>query len=322
MTPRAAIIANPTRIDLDEVRRVLPIVERRHGWEPTLVLETTVEDAGAGQTREALERGAELVIAAGGDGTVRLVAEQLVEAEADVPFAVVPAGTGNLLARNLGIAEYGARDALSIAFGGRDRRIDLARADVEREDGGRDSFVFAVIAGFGIDAGMIEHTDDTLKERIGWPAYIGGIAKWLLAGDAFRGRYRVGSGRSWGTRAATLMVGNCGLLQGGMRLLPEARIDDGRLDMIIMRPHGPIGWSMVGAGIVARGIAKQFRVSRLRSRDAVEGRRRILNYYQDAEFTFRLDTGPQAFEVDGDTAGAITAAHFSAIPEALTVRVA
>ncbi|MDJ1370687.1 diacylglycerol/lipid kinase family protein [Gulosibacter molinativorax] len=320
MSPRAAVVVNPTKLNLEELLVELPRVEDRYGWGPTLIIETSEEDAGSSQTREALAEGVDLVIAAGGDGTVRVVAEQL--ADTDVAFGIIPAGTGNLLARNLDLDALTVPRALDVAFSGADRRIDLAEAQIERPDGDHETFLFTVIAGIGVDAGMVAHTDDELKKKIGWLAYIGGIAKWMIGSGAFRTRYRVGEGRTWGSRASSIMIGNCGLLTGGFRLLPEAKLDDGILDMIIMRPRGPMGWAMVGAGLIARGIAKQFREFGLRTSLAGTRNVRVLSYYQNERFTFRVDSHPEHFELDGDEAGEIVAAHVVARPAALTVRVA
>ena len=91
----AAIIYNPIKIDLDEVRREVARAESEAGYGPSLWLETTKEDVGQGAARSALEDGAGLVISAGGDGTVRAVAEVI--AGTSATFAILPAGTGNLL---------------------------------------------------------------------------------------------------------------------------------------------------------------------------------------------------------------------------------
>ncbi|KAB1645001.1 diacylglycerol/lipid kinase family protein [Gulosibacter chungangensis] len=323
MSPRAAVIANPSKVDLGRLRRSLPKYEQVYGWDSSLILETTPEDVGHGQTREALAAGVDLVIVVGGDGTVRVAVEQL--AGTGIPLGIVPAGTGNLLARNLGLDAFSFARALHVAFNGHDRHIDLGQAEVERPEGEHETFVFAVISGIGVDAGMITHTDDDLKQRIGWPAYIGGILKWMIGSGAFNIRYRVGAGRTWGSRASSVMVGNCGLLTGGVRLIPDAELDDGKLDMVIMRPRGPMGWAAVGAGVIARGVAKQFRAisRRFKVRGPLGPRKlRVLSYYQDPELTFRIDSTPEPFQIDGDAVGEIVAARVTVLPESLTVRVA
>lgn len=322
MSPRAAVIANPSKIDLGRLRRGLPKYEQRYGWDSSLVIETRPDDVGHDQTREALAAGVDLVIVVGGDGTVRVAVEQL--ADTGTPLGIVPAGTGNLLARNLGLDALSVSRALDVAFSGQDRRIDLGQAEVERPEGAHETFVFAVISGIGVDAGMITHTDDGLKKKIGWPAYIGGILKWMIGSGAFKIRYRVGKGRTWGSRASSVMVGNCGLLTGGVRLIPDAEIDDGKLDMVIMRPRGPMGWAAVGAGVIARGVAKQFRaISRRFSVRGPLGPRklRVLSYYQDELLTFRVDSSPEPFQIDGDAVGEIVAAQVTVLPDSLTVRV-
>jgi diacylglycerol kinase family enzyme len=310
---RAAIIANPVKIDMAQLRRLLPAMERAHGYADTLILETTADSPGTEQTREAIDAGVDVVIAAGGDGTVRLVADAL--AHSDVPIGIIPAGTGNLLARNLGLVDrfnriFDLEDALEVAFGNRERRIDLGEVEVERPDGEHERFRFSIIAGVGIDAGMIEHTDEELKAKIGWLAYGGGIARWLVGSGAFSARYKISGGRTWGTRASSIMIGNSGSLPGGLNLLPDAAIDDGLIDMVIMRPRGPLGWSMVAAGVIARNLPKV----KLPAHGAV-------NYFQGEEILLRLDGGPQHFELDGDTEGEVVALRAHTLEGALVARV-
>lgn len=309
---RAAVIANPVKVDVAELRAALGEVERAYGYEPSLVLETTAEDAGAGQARAALDAGVALVVAAGGDGTVRLVAGEL--AGSGVPLGLVPAGTGNLLARNLGLTDgvgrvYGIADALRVAFGGATRGIDLGEVQVERADGATERLVFTVIAGIGIDAGMIAHTNERLKARVGWVAYASGVVRWLASSGAFRARYRVGAERTWGTRAAGIMFANAGSLPGGFALLPDARLDDGRVDMVVMRPSGPLGWAQVAAGVIAQNLP------------GVRAQRRSVKFFQGERMLVRVDSGPQAFEVDGDAAGEAVALRAGVRPGALRVRV-
>ena len=264
----------------------------------------------------ALDAGVDLVVAAGGDGTVRLVAGEL--AGTGIPLGIVPAGTGNLLARNLGIDPAAPLESqLADALAAPVREIDLGWAEVERPDRRHERHPFAVIAGIGIDAGMIEHTDEELKARIGWLAYLEGIARTLAGGPTFRARFRLGLGRTFGTRAAGLLVGNCGALQGGVVLLPEAEIDDGRLDVLVMRPSGLTGWLEVLSGVIAGSV---FRRTAIRAARRAHGQNRRISYAQTETAVLRVDSSPELFEIDGDLLGEIVAARFTVDAGALAVR--
>src|SRR5690606_16183468 len=146
---RAAVVYNPTKVDLPELRDAVALAESEAGWAKSLWIETTEEDPGVGQARQAVEQGAAVVIAAGGDGTVRAVAEGL--HESGVPLTLLPAGTGNLLARNMDLTLTDMPDSVRTAFTGHDRRIDLGLVDIERPDGSRESHAFVVMAGIGLD---------------------------------------------------------------------------------------------------------------------------------------------------------------------------
>lgn len=144
-----AIVVNPTKLeDLDAVRAQLRRAALRLGWDEPLFIETTEDDPGYGQTREALRRKVDVVCALGGDGTVRVVGQVL--SGTDTPMGLLPAGTGNLLARNLTVPTRDLDHALEVALTGRNRRLDvgwvvldptdeqlgdLATAAVESENG-------------------------------------------------------------------------------------------------------------------------------------------------------------------------------------------
>ena len=166
---RVAVVLNPSKFEDAEMfrTRVREVVEKLEGAE-VVFYETTVEDPGRGQTRRALQEGADLVVAAGGDGTVRLVSSVL--AGTDTRMAIIPAGTGNLLARNLDIPLEDPTAAMTAALSGKDRQIDvgwLRSGGSVSEAAASAEQIFLVIAGFGADAEMIGHTDDTLKKRLG-----------------------------------------------------------------------------------------------------------------------------------------------------------
>lgn len=317
-TRRAAIVAHPERADLAPLRSLVAAAEREFGWAPSTWHLTAPEQPGDVLARDAAAAGHELVIAAGGDGTVRSVAEAL--AGSEVPLGIVAAGTGNLLARNLGIPSS-HRHSVRIAFGGTDRRIDVGRATVERPDGSRERLVFTVLAGVGIDAGMIEHTSNRLKRQVGWPAYLGGILHSILDGGHLTARLQLDEGRVRHVRARSIMVGNCGQIPGGVVLLPDARVDDERLDVAVLSPRGLIGWLQVWFQVLVQsGLLRHTQFGR---KLLTTARRtlRVLSYEQAQRVRFRLQSGPQSFEVDGDAAGEIIAASLRVEPQALLVRV-
>ena len=128
-------------------------------------------------------------------------------------------GTGNLLARNLGIP-LDVADALDVAFAGEPRLIDLVRL---RLDDSHEDHYSVVMAGVGIDAQMIVNTDDDLKKKIGFLAYGVAIAKSLAGGNRIRVDYRLDEGTRHRTRVHSLIIGNCGDLVASVPLLPDAQ---------------------------------------------------------------------------------------------------
>ena len=257
--PRAAIVINSTLArDLGRFRRRCREAAAAGGWEPSF-LETTLDDRGVGLARAAVAAGARMVVAAGGDGTVRACAQAL--AGTQVPLAIVPLGTANLAARALGIPSR-IGGSLATAFGGHERRIDLAVAEAAAADaaatatggaggvcgagaaGGAGRLTFAAMAGIGLDAEVVAATPRLLKRRAGWLAYAAaGVAH--LPGRGERFTVRLDDNEPLARRARCIVVGNAGLLPGGFRLLPQARLDDGLLDVGILAPVGPGGWLRV-----------------------------------------------------------------------------
>ena len=192
------MIVNPSKVDdIDSLRTTITSALTEAGWPEPRFLETTPEDAGRGQAEQAAADGAELIFACGGDGTVMAVVTAL--AGTDTAMAVLPAGTGNLLAANLGLATDLA-GGVQVAIEGGRKRIDVGVVDDR---------CFAVMAGMGFDAEMLDATSETAKKRIGSLAYVGGGLKKLLS-NPMRVRIVIDGGPPMPRHPRTVIVGNVG----------------------------------------------------------------------------------------------------------------
>lgn len=313
---RAAIIYNPVKVELDALTNAVAVAEKRHGWDASLWIETTEEDPGAGQAGEAIEKSADVVIAAGGDGTVRAVGEGL--RGSGIPLALLPSGTGNLLARNLELQLDDLETGLETAFSGTDRPIDVGIIDLRRPDSSVDRRAFAVMAGLGIDAQMIENSDDTLKKRAGWLAYVTSIAKSLRDGNELHVRYRLNSGAPHRATVHTFIVGNCGSLPANMVLMPDAKIDDGLLDIVMLRPEGALGWLRIWLRVAwENGILRRTRTGRRLLGETKPIRPLRYETSESLDATFGR---PEKIELDGDAFGEVTAIRVSLERGGLLVR--
>lgn len=346
-----AVVFNPSKgSDGERLRRLVTEVAAESGLPEPLWLETTVEDPGGGQVRTALAGGASVVIAAGGDGTVRAVAEGL--AGTGTPMGVLPLGTGNLLARNLDLPLTGYRDMVTTALTGRDRAMDLGwlrierppaaaepEEDVYREEPGRGvvaptpakeeqapevragavpgaeletEHVFLVIGGMGFDAAMVGGADDDLKARIGWFAYFVGGAKHLL-GRKIRATLELGdSGESAAFQARTVLIANCGRLPGGVVLFPDAQLDDGWLDIAAIDTRGGIiGWADLLRKVVLQGLGVR--------RDPLPYSTGSIEFRRAHTLTIRTEE-PEHVQVDGDLLGEASVVHARVQHGGLVVR--
>ncbi len=315
--PHAAVVYNPTSVDLRRLRRVVERAETDNDWGRTRWFPTSKTDGGQAVTRDAIATGASVVIAAGGDGTVRAVAESL--RGSSVPIALLPVGTGNLLARNLELHLGNLDASVATAFSGVERSIDLGVAEITRESGATEEHVFVVMAGLGLDAKLIARTNAKLKKAVGWLAYVDAGMRALPDLGPVRLRYRVESQPARPLTAHTLIVGNCGSLPGGILLIPDARPDDGILDVVALKPRGRFGWLRVWNKItwengVLRRSATGRKIIDLRS-DVKD-----VAYLRGRNLGFELET-PEGFQLDGDEFGPVSAVYCYADRGALTVRV-
>jgi YegS/Rv2252/BmrU family lipid kinase len=236
--PRASVIVNPIKVgDGVAFRRKVTRALAVRGFDDPLWLETREDDAGNAMAKRAIENESDLVLVAGGDGTVRVVCAAL--AYTGIPVGVIPAGTGNLLARNLHIP-LDLDDALERILEGRDRRIDLVKVHGDELDTDR----FAVMAGLGLDAAIISDAPPHLKRQIGWTAYLVSAAK-NINHPSVRVQITLDDEEPIERRVRTVVVGNVGMLQANIPLLPDARPDDGLLDVVVIAPRRVTQWPIV-----------------------------------------------------------------------------
>ncbi|MEO7006261.1 MAG: diacylglycerol kinase family protein [Terrimesophilobacter sp.] len=313
--PVAAVICNPVNSDPTVLRAAIDQEADRNGWGPSLWFQTTVEDPGQNVTAEALALDPAILVVVGGDGTIRAVAEAAHDRA--LPLAVIPTGTGNLLARNLKLPLGDLAQSVRTVFAGVDTMIDVGRAEFTRDGGTTDRYVFLVMAGIGLDASMAANTDSRLKKRFGWIAYSDPIARSVFANKQIRMYYRLDNDRFRTIRAHTVIVGNCGTLTANILLLPDAKIDDGLLDVVVLSPKGVGGWLRIGVRLALHRFLHRTKSGKLALQLAPA--LRALQYAQAR--TLHADFGaPHKVQLDGDNFGLVTSVTISVQPGALTIR--
>lgn len=248
---RAAIVYNPIKVpDLDALKKRVETFMSRNGWEPPMWLETTEDDPGVGMCQQAVDDGAGVVFVCGGDGTVMAAVTAM--AGGDVPLAILPAGTGNLLARNLDLPINDEAACLRIGIGDRTRAIDVGVIEDRK---------FAVMAGLGFDAAIMRDAPEGLKKAVGWPAYVVSAGK-HLRGRGIRVTLTIDGGMPMHRRVRTVVVGNVGKLQGNIPLLPDAKPDDGILDVVVIATRNIVDWARVTGRVMRRAHVPDRRMER------------------------------------------------------------
>lgn len=320
---RAGIVINPSKFEeTEESQQRVNQAFTEAGWETPLWLESTVEDPGTGMARQALEQGVAVVCAMGGDGTVRHVASAL--AGTGVPLGLIPSGTGNLLARNLGIAVDDMDEALDVILHGRDLAIDVARMEINRPQAGAtaisptqladnesvDSLLpppsteeaFLIMGGIGLDAEVMGSVSGELKSKVGWVAYVVAGADKLLR-RRFRATVSYDGGTPEAIRARSLVVGNVGSLTAGLELIPAADYTDGCVDTIVIKPASLMGWARLAMQVARQTADKEQRLA-VRNSKTVEV----------------TTERPTELQVDGDHIGLCTGFRVRMDQAALVVR--
>jgi diacylglycerol kinase (ATP) len=290
---RALIITNPAAAHADEARLLAAQRRLRAGGLRAEIARTTTAGDGERLARQAALDGVDIVVAHGGDGTAMDVAGALVGT--GLPLGLLPAGTGNLLAGNLGIPRSW-RGACDLILRGVPRTVDVGRLTT-----GAGSRIFAVACGAGFDAELMRSTEARHKRVFGMGAYVATAV--LLARAITRASIRLeADGVVHEAHAALVLVANCGqLIPGILPLHAAVRPDDGVFDVAILDAA-----SLPGA---ARLVWWMF----LRRPHAVPG----ITFLRAS--SVRLTTEPPLpVQADGEAAG-LTPVSVAMLPLALRV---
>ena len=270
---------------LPELRRLLS----DRGVDDPIWFEVDKSRKAPGKAAQAVEEGADLMLLWGGDGTVQRCIDAV--SGSSVAVAVIPAGTANLLAHNLGIpADLPA--AVDVALQGTRHRLDLGLINGEH---------FAVMAGCGFDALMMKGTDSDLKDRLGQLAYVwtGTRATWAKPAKM---SIKIDGAPWFKAKASCLLLGNMGTLTGGLTPFADARPDDGLLEVGVVTANGPVQWTRV-VGRLITGRAE---------------RSKLVHTARARRVTVRLDRAIP-YELDGGVRPATRRLHASIEPQAITI---
>lgn len=288
---RAAVIVNPSKVtDYDLFRRRVEYELRHRGWRPPIWLETAVDDPGRQMSADALDRGADLVLVAGGDGTVRTVCSEL--AGTGTPVALIPAGTANQLARNLGIP-LDEDAALALAFEGHPVPLDVVRYATD-DDAGH----FVVMSGLGLDAAIMAQTRPELKKLVGSAAYFLAAAQ-QVGVQPFEVTVTIDDQEPITRLAIIALVGNVGTLNGTIQVFPDADPYDGRLNILVANPTSALDWARVATGLLGADVEP-------------------LEFAHGRRVRFEV-TKPVAYQLDGDADGTTSVFEAEVVPGALTL---
>jgi diacylglycerol kinase family enzyme len=299
---RVAVVLNPIKAKSEDARTSIREACIEAGWEEPTFFLTTAEDPGHTQSRAAIKSGADVVLACGGDGTIRVVAQAL--AHTGIPMGLIPLGTGNLLARNIDLDVNNLHASIQTALFGHQRFIDTAGMAIENDrTGAASEHTFLVIAGMGMDAEVVSDTNDDLKKTLGWLAYTeAGVRH--LPGRRKKVTISMDDEPEQTRKIRSVLFANCGLIPGGIDFIPQAMIDDGVLDVVVMSPRSAIGWLSMYAKVLFK-----------HKRNLP-----VMNFYRSAKLVIQSPE-PVATQVDGDPAGEATKVTVEVQPRSLLIRV-
>ncbi len=315
---RVAVIYYPGKIDRRKLSAAVNLAVLPLGWEPTLWLPTSAEETGGAQVLRAIAQNATHILIGGGDGTIREVIEALTLNDLGdrVTLGILPAGTGNVLARNLGIDLGNLNLAVKRGLTGNRHPIDLGLARIIHDDESRAERVFSVMAGVGLDAKIMQKTDPKLKRAIGWVAYIeGGLRALPTLFETMQ--VSVDSREPRKLKVVSLIIGNAGWLPGKITLMPDANLDDGLLDVAAVGPRRFWNWIDFWGRVTWLQALRENR--QLRHLIDATADVRTLENLNGRKIRVTPDR-PVFIQLDGDPMGMVLEVEFEVQPRAVTMR--
>jgi diacylglycerol kinase (ATP) len=270
---------------LPELRRILA----EHGVTDPSWYEVKKSRRAPDCARRAAAKGVDVLFVWGGDGTVQRCIDAV--AGTGTAVAILPAGTANLLAANLNVP-HDLAQAVLVGLHGDRRRLDTGSVNGER---------FAVMAGAGLDARMIADADRGAKDRLGRAAYIiTGIRN--LGARRVRASIKVDGEHFFRGRVSCVLTANVGKILGGIEAFPQARPDDGRLELGVVTAGNPVQWARAFGQVALGHPARSPFV------EVIQGKRFKIEFDQKVRF-----------ELDGGARPASKKLHIKVHPGSVTV---
>ena len=307
---RVGVVYNPSKPGVAVAIEILERILAANGHPKALVRTTRVDEPGSEAARELIAEGVDLLIAAGGDGTVRAVAAALAHHEGPKPrLGILPMGTGNLLARNLYIPVSDVAACVNIALNGAGQDVDAIEMSTMGTTGEETEHTFFVMSGAGFDALVMNDTNEEIKAKFGWVAYVQSGMKHML-GRSHPVHISVDGGEPRILPMRSVLVANCGRLQGGIRLADMTDVHDGKLEVIVASPRDLVEWGLLMAKVMRRTILGSPRIELP-----------VIRHLVGSEVVLEFPDGAQPVEVDGDPAPSAHRISARVLPAAVEVAV-
>ncbi|MDR3152146.1 MAG: hypothetical protein LBT85_01600 [Bifidobacteriaceae bacterium] len=310
-------IVNPSKKKAAKMVRYIEDFFEKYNFSRPEFLYTKKLSPGEEQAKIALTQGSDVIVAVGGDGTARAVAQVL--CQTDKCFAIIPIGTANIFARNLSLNPKDMYKCLLSVVCGHSKIYDMGFAEVKDKTNfawkGNLQQAFLAVAGIGFDAAMIASTSEKLKRKIGWLAYFSGSLKQMrnpridakidiLEADQI-------THNIYSTNLRSLLFGNVSKIPG-LTLIPPARPNDGKLDFVAIDTKANIlGWGQLFRNIVMQSVG-------LDRKNTIK----ISNINHKQGLSARVQTKkPVYLQLDGDIMGQIQEVQITLKPSSLIVLV-